>query len=235
METLKLKAEIREKVGGLSSKQLIYKEGRIPGIIYGGKNDPQPIFVQQNELLKIISNEGLFNSIVEIELNDKKEKVVFKEVQKHPSKNIFTHIDLQRVVDGTRVNVVVPVVLKNQDKCFGVKIEGGVINHVLKEISVLTDPAKIPESIEVDMEEIKSKEKVRLSSLEIDGSYDFPASLKSQDPVLVSVLTARGGMLDFEDEEADDVDEGADGESTESSDEKASEENSSDNTEEKSE
>tara|TARA_B100001121_G_scaffold39294_1_gene33621 strand:+ start:2063 stop:2770 length:708 start_codon:yes stop_codon:yes gene_type:complete len=235
METLKLKAEIREKVGGLSSKQLIYKEGRIPGIIYGGKNDPQPIFVQKNELLKIISNEGLFNSIVEIELNDKKEKVVFKEVQKHPSKNIFTHIDLQRVVDGTRVNVVVPVVLKNQDKCFGVKIEGGVINHVLKEISVLTDPAKIPESIEVDMEEIKSKEKVRLSSLEIDGSYDFPASLKSQDPVLVSVLTARGGMLDFEDEEVDDVDEGADGESTESSDEKASEENSSDNTEEKSE
>ena len=235
METLKLKAEIREKVGGLSSKQLIYKEGRIPGIIYGGKNDPQPIFVQKNELLKIISNEGLFNSIVEIELNDKKEKVVFKEVQKHPSKNIFTHIDLQRVVDGTRVNVVVPVVLKNQDKCFGVKIEGGVINHVLKEISVLTDPAKIPESIEVDMEEIKSKEKVRLSSLEIDGSYDFPASLKSQDPVLVSVLTARGGMLDFEDEEVDDVEEGADGESTESSDEKASEENSSDNTEEKSE
>ena len=235
METLKLKAEIREKVGGLSSKQLIYKEGRIPGIIYGGKNDPQPIFVQKNELLKIISNEGLFNSIVEMELNDKKEKVVFKEVQKHPSKNIFTHIDLQRVVDGTRVNVVVPVVLKNQDKCFGVKIEGGVINHVLKEISVLTDPAKIPESIEVDMEEIKSKEKVRLSSLEIDGSYDFPASLKSQDPVLVSVLTARGGMLDFEDEEVDDVDEGADGESTESSDEKASEENSSDNTEEKSE
>ena len=233
METLKLKAEIREKVGGLSSKQLIYKEGRIPGIIYGGKNDPQPIFVQQNELLKIISNEGLFNSIVEIELNDKKEKVVFKEVQKHPSKNIFTHIDLQRVVDGTRVNVVVPVVLKNQDKCFGVKIEGGVINHVLKEISVLTDPVKIPESIEVDTEEIKSKEKVRLSSLEIDGSYDFPASLKSQDPVLVSVLTARGGMLDFEDEEVDDVDEGADGESTESSDEKASEENSSDNTEEK--
>ena len=235
METLKLKAEIREKVGGLSSKQLIYKEERIPGIIYGGKNDPQPIFVQKNELLKIISNEGLFNSIVEMELNDKKEKVVFKEVQKHPSKNIFTHIDLQRVVDGTRVNVVVPVVLKNQDKCFGVKIEGGVINHVLKEISVLTDPAKIPESIEVDMEEIKSKEKVRLSSLEIDGSYDFPASLKSQDPVLVSVLTARGGMLDFEDEEVDDVDEGADGESTESSDEKASEENSSDNTEEKSE
>ena len=171
----------------------------------------------------------------EVELDKKTENVVFKEVQKHPSKNIFTHIDLQRVVEGTKVNVVVPVLLKNQDKCFGVKIEGGVINHVLKEISVLANPESIPESIEVDMEEIKSKEKVRLSSLSENSDYDFPSSLKNQDPVLVSVLTARGGGLDFEDEEVDDVEEGAEAESTEASDEKSSEETNSDNSEGKSE
>ena len=191
--------------------------------------------VNNNELLKIINNEGLFNTVVEVELDKKTENVVFKEVQKHPSKNIFTHIDLQRVVEGTKVNVVVPVLLKNQDKCFGVKIEGGVINHVLKEISVLANPESIPESIEVDMEEIKSKEKVRLSSLSENSDYDFPSTLKNQDPVLVSVLTAKGGGLDFEDEEVDDVEEGAEAESTEASDEKSSEETNSDNSEEKSE
>ena len=235
MESLKLKAEVREKVGGLSSKTAIYKEDKIPGIIYGGKDAPQPILVKNNELLKIINNDGLFNSVVEVELDGKVVNVVFKEVQKHPAKNIFTHIDLQRVAKGTKVNVVVPVVLKNQDKCYGVKIEGGVINHVLKEVSVLSSPDSIPEFIEVDMEEIKSKEKVRLSSIGENDSYDFPSSLKSQDPVLVSVLTAKGGALDFEDEETDDVEEGTDGESTESSDEKSSEENNSDNSEEKSE
>ena len=235
MENLKLKAEKREKVGGLSSKTAVYKENKIPGIIYGGKDKPLPILVNNNELLKIINYEGLFNTIVEVELDKKTENVVFKEVQKHPSKNIFTHIDLQRVVEGTKVNVVVPVLLKNQDKCFGVKIEGGVINHVLKEISVLANPESIPESIEVDMEEIKSKEKVRLSSLSENSDYDFPSTLKNQDPVLVSVLTARGGGLDFEDEEVDDVDEGADAESTEASDEKSSEETNSDNPEDKSE
>jgi large subunit ribosomal protein L25 len=235
MESLKLKAEVREKVGGLSSKTAIYKEDKIPGIIYGGKDAPQPILVKNNELLKIINNDGLFNSVVEVELDGKVVNVVFKEVQKHPAKNIFTHIDLQRVVTGTKVNVVVPVVLKNQDKCFGVKIEGGVINHVLKEVSVLSSPDSIPEFIEVDMEEIKSKEKVRLSSLGANDGYDFPSSLKSQDPVLVSVLTAKGGSLDFEDEETDDVEEGADGESADSSDEKSSEENNSDNSGEKSE
>ena len=191
--------------------------------------------VNNNELLKIINNEGLFNTVVEVELDKKTENVVFKEVQKHPSKNIFTHIDLQRVVEGTKVNVVVPVLLKNQDKCFGVKIEGGVINHVLKEISVLANPESIPESIEVDMKEIKAKEKVRLSSLSENSDYDFPSSLKNQDPVLVSVLTARGGGLDFEDEEVDDVEEGAEAESTEASDEKSSEETNSDNSEGKSE
>ena len=191
--------------------------------------------VNNNELLKIINNEGLFNTVVEVELDKKTENVVFKEVQKHPSKNIFTHIDLQRVVEGTKVNVVVPVLLKNQDKCFGVKIEGGVINHVLKEISVLANPESIPESIEVDMEEIKAKEKVRLSSLSENSDYDFPSSLKNQDPVLVSVLTARGGGLDFEDQEVDDVEEGAEAESTEASDEKSSEETNSDNSEGKSE
>ena len=235
MENLKLKAEKREKIGGLSSKTAIYKENKIPGIIYGGKGEPLPILVNNNELLKIINEEGIFNTIVEVELDKETENVVFKEVQKHPSKNIFTHIDLQRVVKGTKVNVVVPVLLKNQEKCFGVKIEGGVINHVLKEISVLASPESIPESIEVDMEDIKAKEKVRLGSLAANSEYDFPSSLKNQDPVLVSVLTAKGGSLDFEDEEVDDVEEGAETESTEATDEKSSDKNSSDNSEEKAE
>ena len=58
METLKLKAEKREEIGGLAPKKAIYKDNKVPGIIYGGKDQPQPIYVQKNELLKIISNEG---------------------------------------------------------------------------------------------------------------------------------------------------------------------------------
>ena len=234
MENIKFKAEQREKTGGLSSKQSIYNDRKIPGIIYGGKDEPLPILINENDLIRVTSNAGLFNSLVEVEVGDKKEMVVFKEVQKHPSKNVFTHVDLQRVVDGTKINVVVPVVLLNQEKCFGVKIEGGVINHVLKEVSVLADPNNIPESIDVDMENIKSKEKLRLSMLKTDGTYDFPSTLKNQDPVLVSVLTARGGSMSLEDElEEEAATEGE--ETADSGDEKAAEENTSDNSEEQSE
>lgn len=233
MENIKFKAEQREKTGGLSSKQSIYNDRKIPGIIYGGKDEPLPILINENDLIRVTSNAGLFNSLVEVEVGDKKEMVVFKEVQKHPSKNVFTHVDLQRVVDGTKINVVVPVILLNQEKCFGVKIEGGVINHVLKEVSVLADPNNIPESIDVDMEDIKSKEKVRLSMLKTDGAYDFPSTLKNQDPVLVSVLTARGGGISLEDElEEETATEGE--ETAGSGDEKAAEENTSDNSEEQS-
>jgi len=234
MENIKFKAEQREKTGGLSSKQSVYNDRKIPGIIYGGKDEPLPILINENDLIRVTSNAGLFNSLVEVEVGDKKEMVVFKEVQKHPSKNVFTHVDLQRVVDGTKINVVVPVVLLNQEKCFGVKIEGGVINHVLKEVSVLADPNNIPESIDVDMEDIKSKEKVRLSMLKTDGAYDFPSTLKNQDPVLVSVLTARGGGMSLEDELEEEA--STEGEETaDSGDEKAAEENTSDNSEEQSE
>lgn len=234
MENIKFKAEQRDKTGGLSSKQSIYNDRKIPGIIYGGKDEPLPILINENDLIRVTSNAGLFNSLVEVEVGDKKEMVVFKEVQKHPSKNVFTHVDLQRVVDGTKINVVVPVVLMNQEKCFGVKIEGGVINHVLKEVSVLADPNNIPESIDVDMEDIKSKEKVRLSMLNTNGSYDFPSTLKNQDPVLVSVLTARGGSMSLEDElEEEAATEGE--ETADSGNEKAAEENTSDNSEEQSE
>ena len=233
MENIKFKAEQREKTGGLSSNQSIYNDRKIPGIIYGGKDEPLPILINENDLIRVTSNAGLFNSLVEVEVGDKKEMVVFKEVQKHPSKNVFTHVDLQRVVDGTKINVVVPVVLLNQEKCFGVKIEGGVINHVLKEVSVLADPNNIPESIDVDMEDIQSKEKVRLSMLKTDGAYDFPSTLKNQDPVLVSVLTAKGGGMSLEDELEEEAANQGEG-TADSGDEKAAEENTSDNSEEQS-
>jgi large subunit ribosomal protein L25 len=229
---INLKVDKRDAVGGLSAKKAI-ADKKVPGIVYGGGKDPQPIMVQNNELIKIVSNESVFNTLVELEIGANKETVVIKEIQKHPSKNLFTHIDLQRVAQGSKVNVVVPVVLMNQEKCFGVKIEGGVINHVLKELDVLADPNNIPESIEVDMESIKSKEKVRLSSLPANEFYDFPSTLKNQDPVLVSVLTARGGSLGLDDEDSEEeTEDSSDGSTTEND---ASEENSSDSAEEKSE
>ena len=229
---INLKVDKRDAVGGLSAKKAIAAK-KVPGIVYGGGKDPQPIMVQNNELVKIVSNESVFNTLVELEIGADKETVVIKEIQKHPSKNLFTHIDLQRVAEGSKVNVVVPVVLMNQEKCFGVKIEGGVINHVLKELDVLADPNNIPESIEVDMESIKSKEKVRLSSLPANESYDFPSTLKNQDPVLVSVLTARGGSLGLDDQDSEEETEDSSDEST--TDNEASGENSSDSAEEKSE
>ena len=229
---INLKVDKRDAVGGLSAKKAI-ADKKVPGIVYGGGKDPQPIMVQNNELVKIVSNESVFNTLVELEIGADKETVVIKEIQKHPSKNLFTHIDLQRVAQGSKVNVVVPVVLMNQEKCFGVKIEGGVINHVLKEIDVLADPNNIPESIEVDMESIKSKEKVRLSSLPANESYDFKKKKKNQDPVLVSVLTAKGGSLGLDDEDSEEETEDLSDEST--TDNEASGENSSDSAEEKSE
>ena len=86
---INLTVEKREKVGGLSSKKAIKEDKKVPAIIYGGDKEPMPVFLQNNELIKIISSENVFGSVIELDIDNKKEMVVFKEVQIHPSKNIF--------------------------------------------------------------------------------------------------------------------------------------------------
>ena len=233
---INLKVEKRERIGGLSSKQAIYKDKKVPAIIYGGNKEPMPVLLENKELIRIVSAENVFGSVVELEIGDSKEMVVFKEVQKHPSKNIFIHVDLLRVAPGKKVNVTVPVNLINIDKCYGIKIEGGVINHVIKEIDILAKAEKIPESIDIDMEEVKSKEKLRLSSLEDNEDFDFPNALKAEDPVIVSVLTARGGAMLLDDElegEVDAEDQEGEDAAADNEDGKPTEEDSSDSSEEK--
>ena len=117
MENIKFKAEQREKTGGLSSKQSIYNDRKIPGIIYGGKDEPLPILINENDLIRVTSNAGLFNSLVEVEVGDKKEMVVFKEVQKHPSKNVFTHEEKDLLVQRY---IKTPLLL--EDKKFDLRL-----------------------------------------------------------------------------------------------------------------
>ena len=95
METLKLKAEIREKTGGLSSKKAIYENKLVPGVVYGGKDAPVAIQVKNNELLKIINNESVFNSLVELELAIKN-IMLFLKMYKNILQKIFLSISIYK-------------------------------------------------------------------------------------------------------------------------------------------
>lgn len=85
MSSLILKAEPRKKTGGLSARKAVFKENRIPGIVYGGKDKPIPIFVKKNEFLKILNVDSVFNKLIELEVENKKRACCF---QRYPNASI---------------------------------------------------------------------------------------------------------------------------------------------------
>ncbi|MXO50583.1 50S ribosomal protein L25/general stress protein Ctc [Qipengyuania gaetbuli] len=148
-DALTLPAEARERAGKGASRQL-RREGRVPAVIYGGKEEPTLIHVEAKELVRQLNTGHFMNSIVEIELGGKKLKTLPKDVSLHPVNDRPEHVDFLRLTKGAKVEVNVPVVFANEEKSPGLK-KGGVLNIVRHELDLICDADKIPSEIEIDV------------------------------------------------------------------------------------
>ena len=148
-DQLTLSAEARERAGKGASRAL-RREGRVPAVIYGGKEEPTMIHVELKELVKQLDTGHFMNSIVEIELNGKKVKTIPKDVSLHPVKDRPEHVDFFRLAKGGKIEVQVPVVFINEEASPGLK-KGGVLNVVRHELELVCENDKIPGEIEIDV------------------------------------------------------------------------------------
>jgi large subunit ribosomal protein L25 len=148
-ETLTLPAEARERAGKGASRSL-RREGRTPAVIYGGKEEPTMIHVEQKELVRQLGTGHFMNSIVLIEIGGKTVRTLPKDVAFHPVTDRPTHVDFLRLTGDSKVEVSVPVVFVNEDASPGLK-KGGVLNIVRHELDLLCPNADIPEEIQVDV------------------------------------------------------------------------------------
>ena len=148
-DALTLPAETRERAGKGASRSL-RREGRVPAVIYGGKEEPTMIHVGEKELVKQLDTGHFMNSIVEIELGGKKVKTLPKDVSLHPVTDRPEHVDFFRLAKGAKVEVEVPVVFMNEEASPGLK-KGGVLNIVRHELELVCDADKIPGEIEIDV------------------------------------------------------------------------------------
>ncbi len=148
-ETLTLPAEARERAGKGASRAL-RRDGRTPAVIYGGKEEPTLIHVEQKELVRQLMTGHFMNSIVNIEIGGKTVRTLPKDVAFHPVTDRPTHVDFLRLTGDSKVEVSVPVVFANEDASPGLK-KGGVLNIVRHELELLCPNADIPEEIQVDV------------------------------------------------------------------------------------
>jgi len=148
-DTLTLPAETRDRAGKGASRAL-RREGRVPAVIYGEKQEPLSIHVEAKELARQLGTGHFFNSIVEIEVGGQTIRTLPKDVAFHPVNERALHADFLRVAADHKVHVNVPVVFVNELASPGLK-KGGVLNIVLHDLDVVATPDSIPDEISIDV------------------------------------------------------------------------------------
>lgn len=197
METFELVAESRTDTGKGASRRL-RREGKIPGIVYGAKQDPQMITLDHDHVLHHLEEEAFYSHILDLSIDGKAEKVVLKDLQRHNYKPLLTHIDLLRVSADEKLTMHVPLHFVNEDKCVGVKMGGGVISHVITELDIVCLPKDLPEYIEVDLENLNVGESIHLGDLKLPEGVESYALAHGGDASqsVASVHAPKGSSAD---------------------------------------
>jgi len=168
-DALTLPAEARDRAGKGASRAL-RREGRVPAVIYGGKEEPTPIHVEERLLVRHLNTGHFMNSIVMIEQGGKKIRTLPKDVAFHPVTDRPLHIDFLRLSKDAKVDVQVPVLFVNEEGSPGLK-KGGVLNVVRHELELVCDADKIPNEIEIDVTGLEVGDSIHISNVKLpEGS-----------------------------------------------------------------
>ena len=176
----------RAKQGTGASRRLRIT-GRTPGIVYGGTGEPSLIELDHNALWHAIKKEAFHASVLEMELGGKTQKVLLRDLQMHPFKQLVLHIDFQRVDAKTRLTMKVPLHYSGQEESPAVKAENCLVNHVLTELSISCLPKDLPEFIAVDLSGLKKGTSLHVKDITLPKGVKFVAKGGMDNPVLVSV------------------------------------------------
>ncbi|OUY05747.1 50S ribosomal protein L25/general stress protein Ctc [Acinetobacter populi] len=175
MSNFVLNASVRDAAQeGKGASRRLRREAKVPAIIYGADQEPASITLELREVVKVLESEAFFSSIVEINLNGKKESVIIKALQRHPSKNTPLHADFLRVKAGEAITVNVPLHFANQEEAKGVKA-GGVVSINAAEVEVSVLPADLPESITVDLADLDVGDVIHLSDIKLPKGVTLTA------------------------------------------------------------
>ena len=233
-----LNADSRERTGTNKAREIRNIDGMVPAIVYGDEKETLNIKLKLNELTKASENELFYTQVLLIKTEDNEEKVVLKELQRDPAKGKFLHADFQRVSRKTKLKVIIPVNFINEEECVGIKIDGGVVAKAIREIEIMCLAGNIPESIDVDIENLNLGDSIRLTEISLPEGSEIPGLTEETDQMVVSVNAPKAVEEDpiiedeLEDGEISDSEEGAESAETDdagSSDESDKEESSEEN------
>lgn len=150
---------------GTGASRRLRITGRTPGIVYGSTSAPLAIEVDHNALWHALKKEAFHASVLDMELGGQVQKVLLRDVQMHPYKQLVLHIDFQRVDATTKLHMKVPLHFSGDQESPAIKTDSCIVNHVMSEIEVLCLPTDLPEFIAVDLSGLKKGSSLHISDL----------------------------------------------------------------------
>ena len=187
-DTLNLPAETRERAGKGASRAL-RREGRVPAVVYGGKEEPLAIHVEEKLLIKQLGTGHFLNSIVEIEVGGKKLRTLPKDVAFHPVTDRPLHADFLRLSKDSTVHVNVPVLFINEEDSPGLK-RGGVLNIVRHELELICDANKMPEDIQIDVTGLDIGDSIHISNVTLPAGST--SAITDRDFTIATIIAPSG-------------------------------------------
>jgi large subunit ribosomal protein L25 len=191
-----INAQARTLQGSGASRRL-RRAGKVPAIIYGGEAAPQAIEIDHNELLINLKKEAFHASILNIVLDGKKQQVLLRDTQRHAFKPLILHVDFQRVDATHELHIKVPLHFVNEETAPGVKLSGGLVNHVITELDVHCLPKDLPAFIEVDLAALNVGDTIHLSQIKLPKGVKL-VQHSADDSVVVGVVGKGGGSEEAE-------------------------------------
>ena len=174
-------------VKGTGASRRLRHAGSIPGILYGGGKDPVSLDLEHKSLFLQFRHEAFHASILTLNLEGSKESVLLRDYQMHPVRNTIQHIDFQRINENEKIHVKVPFHFVNAEVSPGVKLNGGIVAHIMTEANISCLPKNLPEFIEVDLAALDIGQSVHLSQIKVAEGVEFVQLSHGNDAAVASV------------------------------------------------
>src|SRR5580698_6587354 len=207
MAEIVLNVEVRERAGSGASRA-VRREGKVPGVLYGGKDAPVAIAVRQGEFRKALYTGKLLGHLVTLRYGDETQPVIAKDVQFHPVTDQPTHFDLYRVDAHQQIRIAVPVHFRNQEASPGIK-RGGTLNINLHAIDVMAAADHIPEELVIDLTGLDIGDAVRGADVKLPTGVTLAPGLAETTVASIATSSAMQSEEATEGETAEDAAEPA--------------------------
>ena len=181
-----IKADKRS-VQGTGASRRLRRESKVPGVVYGAGKDAVAIEVDHKDLWFKLKMEAFHASILDMELGTEKAQVLLRDYQMHPFRPLILHVDFQRVAADKKIHMSVPLHFVNAEISPGVKVAGGLVEHVMKELEISCLPKDLPEFIQVDLANLQAGHSLHLSHVPLPPGVEAIVP-KGEDPTVATIV-----------------------------------------------